>query len=221
MSFHSSINGFDGFTTNLYASLIYHIFKRVEFFYILLAKHFQKLINVIFLEKTSFIANIPALTSERIFILVFLCILNKTSIKLISSQYTRNPKVLVSKCVVRALRAGYLPVVPRFWFSFFQPVVSASSLVWVCRDVIWSWRRLGRTCEVHTPCIGDCGWWCACMCGLGKVWVWSISSLCKEHSYWSVRNYLPCTTRFHFEELSRIHLEHLLEIFRNCIKEFN
>lgn len=108
-----------------------------------------------------------------------------------------------------------------FWSSLVSPVVSASSLVSVCHDVICSWRRLGRTCGVHTPCTGDCGWWCACMCGLCKVWVWSISSLCKERSYWSVRNYLPYTIRFHFEELSRIHLEHLLEIFIHCIKEFS
>lgn len=108
-----------------------------------------------------------------------------------------------------------------FWSSLVSPVVSASSLVSVCHDVICSWRRLGRTCGVHTPCTGDCGWWCACMCGLCKVWVWSISSLCKERSYWSVRNYLPYTIRFHFEELSRIHLEHLSEIFIHCIKEFS
>lgn len=78
MSFHSSINGFDGFTPNLYASLIYHIFKRVEFFLYFISQTLSKAYQRYFLEKTSFIANIPASTSERIFILVFLCILNKT-----------------------------------------------------------------------------------------------------------------------------------------------
>lgn len=54
MSFHSSINGFDGFTPNLYASLIYHIFKRVKNFFIFYQPNTFKSLSTLFFRENEF-----------------------------------------------------------------------------------------------------------------------------------------------------------------------
>lgn len=108
-----------------------------------------------------------------------------------------------------------------FWFFLVFLVVFVFFFVWVCYDVICLWCRFGCMCVVYIFCIGGCGWWCVCMYGFCKVWVWSIFLFCKECFYWLVCNYLFYIICFYFEEFFWIYLEYLLEIFIYCIKEFS